>query len=236
MSCDRGRAPSYRTTIRVKEIGLKDATHKRTTLRLPSELHRQLKLAAAEHHMTCEDILVIAVRRELDRLLGPTRRTIEMPHEMNAALAELFLQSMPTFALIKDRRAKIVWVNWHFEKALDVPLRRIIGSTITEAGLIEGLQKETIDENIRQALRSRRPTMSIEGMVLKGTAVISRAQRFVFAGGYLGDVSFVEHEIKDRSFPVEKDVLDRMQRTIPEPGIEPLFMQFLETAPISMAI
>jgi PAS domain-containing protein len=216
---------------------MKTTTLKRTTLRLPTELHRQLRVTAAEQRTTSEAILVEAVRRELERRNATPRRLIEIPSAMNSLLAELLIQSMPTFALIKDRRARIVWVNAFFEKALQSPLSQVVGVTITEAGLIEGIQKETIDENVRQALKDKRPMMSVEGMVLKGLgSVTARTQRFVFGDGFLGDISFVENDIKTRHFDTDRDVVSRMQRTLLDRNVSGLLVPFLEAAPLSIAV
>jgi PAS domain-containing protein len=208
---------------------------KRTTLRLPADIHTQLRITAAEEKTTAEQILVDALRNELARRRGGQRRKLDL-ETMNAGLAEVFLQSMPTFALIKDSQARILWVNFFFEHALQAPLLRIVGQTITQAGLIEGFQKTTIEENIRAAFKSKVPTMNIEGMTLKGIGkVMLRAHRFRFEDRWLGDISFDEHEIKERSIATEPNVLDRLQR-IPEPTGADLFVPFLERAPVAMAI
>src|SRR6266480_1940430 len=150
-----------------------------------------------------------------------------MPTSMNPLLAEIFVQSMPTFALLKDHRARIVWVNSFFERALDVPLTQIVGSTITDLDLTDGIQKETIQENIHHVLRERSALMSKEGMNLKGLGKVTvRAQRFVFNDSMLGDISFVETDIKDDSYPAATDVLRHMQHTALEPSIEPLLLPF----------
>lgn len=209
----------------------------RTTLRLPSELHRRLKMTAAAFGTTSEAILLEAVRRELERRGAAQLRAITIPTAMNAVLAEIFIQSMPTFALIKDRRASIVWVNFFAERALEMSLSEIVGSTITDLGFTDGIQKETILANIQAVLRERGALMSKEGMNLKGLGKVTvRAQRYLFDDRLLGDISFVENDIKDESYPTVMDVLRRMQNTTLEPAVERLLVPFLEAAPVSVAI
>src|SRR5881227_3932978 len=78
--------------------------------------------------------------------------------------------------------------------------------------------------------------MSKEGMNLKGLGNVTvRAQRYVFHD-MLGDISFVENEIKDDSYPTATDVLRRMRHTTIEPAIESLLLPFLEAAPVAIAI
>jgi len=209
----------------------------RTTLRLPSDLHRRLKMTAAAFGTTSEAILVEAVRRELERCGSAHLRAVTIPSSMNAVLAELFLQSMPTFALIKDQRARIVWGNAFVERALEVSLRDIVGSTITDLGFTDGIQKETILENIQTVLRGRGALMSKEGMHLKGLGKVTvRAQRYTFNDTMLGDISFVENDIRDDSYPTMPDVLRRIQQTTMEPTVEPLLVPFLDAAPVAIAI
>ena len=212
-------------------------TMTRTTLRLPSELHRRLKMTAAAFGTTSEAILIEAVRRELERRGSAHLRTVEIPATMSAALGEIFLQSMPTFALIKDRRARITWVNFFTERALEMSLGEIVGATITDLGFTDGIQKETILENIRNVLEGSGPLMSKEGMHLRGLGKVTvRAQRYIFGDRMLGDVSFVENDIKDDSYPTATDVLRRMQRTTLEPAVEHLLVPFLEAAPVAIVI
>jgi PAS domain-containing protein len=193
-------------------------------------------MTAAAQGVTSEAILVEAVRRELERR-GARLRAVKMPSSMSPLLAEIFVQSMPTFALLKDRRARIIWVNSFFERALDVPLAQIIGATITDLDLTDGIQKETILENIHHVLREGGALMSKEGMNLKGLGKVTvRAQRFVFNNSMLGDISFVENDIKDDSYPAATEVLRHMQHTALDPSVEPLLIPFLDDAPISIAI
>jgi PAS domain-containing protein len=207
----------------------------RTTLRLPTELHRRLKVTAASENTTSEAILVEAVRRELDRR-SPQPRQIEMPRTMNATLAEIFLQSMPTFALIKDRRGRIVWVNLFVERSLELTLREIIGETITDLGFTDGIQRDTIQENIRNVVRDGSPRMFTEGMNLKGLGRVTvRAQRYLF-NGMLGDISFVENDINDMSYAAITDVLRRIQRSTLDTGIVELLVPFLAHAPVAIVI
>ena len=207
----------------------------RTTLRLPTELHRQLKMTAAATHTTSEAILVDALRNELGRR-GARFRTITIPGEMNPLLAEIFLQSLPTFALIKDRTGRIQWLNAFAEWTLEVRLADVRLRRITDLGLTEGIQDEEINEHIRYVTQKREARMFKEGMKLKGLGrVIIRAQRFMFENR-LGDISFVENFIKDDWYPTVTDVLRRMEHTTIHQEISDLLVPFLETAPIAIAI
>lgn len=211
------------------------STMKRTTLRLPADIHTLLRITAAEEKTTSERILLEALVNELARRRGSPRRTLDLG-AMNPGLAELFLQSMPTFALIKDSQFRIQWANFFFEKALQIPLLRIVGQTITQAGVIEGFQKTTIEDNIRAAFKSKVPRMNIEGMTLKGYGkAMLRAHRFRFESRWLGDISFDEHEIKDHQVDVESTLLDQLQRMPEPPGAE-LLVPFLARAPVAIAI
>jgi len=194
-------------------------------------------MTAASLRTTSEAIFIEAVRRELERLGSAQLRALEIPGAMNAVLAELFLQSMPTFALIKDQRATIVWVNAFAERALEMSRGDIVGSNITDLGFTDGIQKETILENIQSVLRDRRPLMSKEGMNLNGLGKVTvRAQRYVFGDGMLGDISFIENDINDNSYPAVSDVLRHMQHGTLEPTVEPLLVPFLDVAPLAIAI
>jgi PAS domain-containing protein len=207
----------------------------RTTLRLPADLHLRLKMTAASQRTTSEAILVEALQRELDRRSGPAR-TITMPERMDPVLAELLLESMPTFALIKDRHARIAWVNGFAERALKRSLAEIRDCTITELGVTNGLQRETIEENIARVLDTGEPFSSKEGMHLTGLGKVTiRAHRFM-VDSMLGDISFVEDEIKDEPYPAATDVLARLQRTAPHPHIEGRLLPFLEHAPVAIAL
>jgi PAS domain-containing protein len=207
----------------------------RTTLRLPAELHQRLKMIAASQRTTSEAILEEALRRELDRRGGPAR-CITIPDTMDAVLAELFLESMPTFALIKDRHARIVWVNGFAERALKRSLPEILRCTITELGFTNGLQRETIEENINRVLDTGEPLPSKEGMNLSGLGKVTiRAHRFM-VNDILGDISFIEDEIRDEPYPAATDVIARLQCTTPDARIERLLLPFLERAPVAIAI
>lgn len=209
----------------------------RTTLRLPSELHRRLKLAAAEESTTSESILVEAVRRELQRRSGAQVRTIELPDSMNTQLAEIVLQSMPTLVIIKDQHGRIEWANTFAEQSLEMSLDQIIGWKITELGLTDGIQKEVIVENIERVISEQISDIFKEGMHLKGLGPVTiRAQRFPLPPMKVGDISFVEHEIRDMSYAPPPDVLRRLQHTPPHPMAEELFQPFVEKAPIAMAL
>ncbi len=193
-------------------------------------------MTAAADRTTSEAILVEALRRELERRgAGPARR-ISVPVAMDGVLAELFLESMPTFTLIKDRHARILWVNGFAERALKLTLQEILGCTITELGFTNGLQRETIEANIRRVLDTREPFPSKEGMNLSGLGRVTiRAHRFMI-GDMLADISFVEDEIKEEPYPAVKDVLARLRHRTPDGSITGLLIPFLEHAPVAMAL
>jgi len=193
-------------------------------------------MTAASQRTTSEAILVEAVRRELDRRTAGTVRTIRMPDTMDPVMAELFIESMPTFALLKDQHGRIRWVNSFAERALKLSLEEILGCTITELGITNGLQRETIENNIRRVLETREPSWSKEGIHLSGLGKVTiRAHRFM-ADEMLGDISFVEDEIKEEQYPTSTDVLPRLQRTTPDEHIERVLIPFLTHAPVAIAV
>ncbi len=208
----------------------------RTTLRLPSDLHRRLKMTAASQRTTSEAILIEAIRRELDRRGSAIVRPVVVPDTMNALLAEIFVQSMPTFALIKDRDARIVWVNLYTERALKRQSKDIVGSRITDLGFTDGIQKDTIEANIQSVLRHARALPSMEGINPAGLGKVTvLAYRYLLIE-MLADISFVKDEIREASFPVIEDALQRMQQATLDPSIEARFLPLLEGAPVAIAI
>lgn len=209
----------------------------RTTLRLPTAVHRQLRQVAIAEGTTSERILLDALQRELARRQAK-QRDIVIPDRMTPLLAELFLQSLPTFALIKDRRACIRWVNSHFETTFGKPLHSIAGRPITEIEVLKGIRRDTIEAAIAKALATNVPVMSTESLTLQGVgAVIVRTHRFTFADSlFLGDVSFLERDLEEGHFEVAHDVIQRMQNSKLEPGVEELLVPFLNEAPASMAL
>lgn len=217
-----------------------DVGRKRTTLRLPGYMHAQLRKVAAERHVSAEAILEEALRRELERLAAGPVREVPIPSEMTPILAELFLESMPAYALIKDTKTRIVWVNGLFERHIASPLLHLVGKSITETGVISDFQKESIEANILAALHGDSPGVYFEQLTLKGRgSVLSRAHRFTFnceGHRFLGDVSFVEDDFDPlRSIKVELAVA-RMEKMLPDANIDSLYVPFLEAAPVAMAI
>jgi len=219
----------------VKKNG-KDDDFVQTTVRLPPELSRQLKITAAHLDVSIQDFLISIIRQELERHGYETERQIVIPSTMTPALAELVLLSMPCFAVIKDRQARIEWINYFYEKELDAPLLRVAGRSFTEAGLARGFSKERIEANIRRTFKSGQPTPSIETMVIKERYVTVRAQRFVFNENKLGDISFIVGDIHERDFDADPNVILRMQKTKLDPRLETLFVPFLEAAPVAIAV
>lgn len=192
-------------------------------------------MTAASQRTTSEAILVEALSRELERR-GAGPRAITIPETMNEVLAELFLESLPTFALLKDRHARIVWVNGFAERVLELRLAEILRCRITELGFTNGLQRETIEENIRRVLDTGEPYPSKEGMHLSGLGKVTiRAHRFM-VDDMLGDISFIEDEIKEEAYPAATDAIARVQRTTLDAGIERILLPFLEQAPVAIAI
>jgi PAS domain-containing protein len=205
-------------------------------MRLPSDLHRRLKMTAASGGTTSEAILIEAVRRELDRRGSAIIRPVAVPDAMNGLLAEIVIQSMPTFALIKDDQARIVWVNLYTQRALKRTSNQIVGSKITDLGLTDGIQKDTIEANIQHVLAKRQSWPSKEGMNLTGLGKVTiRAHRYI-VNDALGDISFVEDDIREARFPIVDDAVQRMQQTTLDPTIETLFLPFLETAPVAIVV
>ena len=216
-----------------------DVGRKRTTLRLPAYMHAQLRKLATERHVSAEAILQEALRRELERLAAGPVRAVAIPSEMTSILAELFLESMPAYALIKDTKTRIVWVNSLFERHLASPLLHLVGKNITETGVISDFEKDRIEANILAALHTG-SGVYFEQLSLKGRgSVHSRAHRFAFnceGRRFLGDVSFVEDDFDPtKAIKVERAV-SRMENVLPDAHIDRLFVPFLETAPVAMAI
>ena len=220
----------------------------KTTLRISEELHRRLKTTAGELRMTSERILEDALQRELDRLNATKWRSdisrdihdlLELRTSMPSPfLAELFLQSLPAFCVIKDPESKIRWANFFFEETLGVPLAQARNRTIGDVAELEGFERENVERNIEKVKGSREPQEAIEGLTLKNLGTINiRADRFVIPGSnMLGDVSFIERSIRDTSFDVSPDVLVRMQRSARDHTIEELFPPFLHGIPAASAL
>jgi len=220
----------------------------KTTLRIPEELHRQLRMTAGEQGMTSEEILREALQRELDRLNAGKRRS-DVSREIrdlldlrvttpSAFLAELFLQSMPAFAVIKDQESRIRWANFFFEETLGASLAQARGKTISDLAGLEGRERERVERNIAYVRESGAAQKAFEGLTLKNLGTLNiRAERFPLEQwDMFGDVSFIERDIRVASFDVKSDVLLRMQRSSPDRMLEEMFPAFLRKAPVAIAL
>jgi PAS domain-containing protein len=132
---------------------------------------------------------------------------------------------------MKDSSGRIYWINRFFSKVFGVSLVNVVGKPITDVLHVNAGQRETIEENIRQAVREKVPSFTIE-IVGK---MSFRAERFPFDKSMLGDVSFDQKQIREHEIEVDREVLPVMERRA-APGVERLFVPFVEAAPVAMAI
>jgi hypothetical protein len=220
----------------------KDTKIKLTTVRLPIELHSLLRGAAIADGVTSEAIIKEALRRELNRRnFGKPSEFGDPPNEWGPALAEIFLQFLPTPCSIKDENAKIVWVNFSYEDLCRKSLSELEGKSIEETGLLDDFfDAVEIEIDIRKVFEDKIPREFTEGISIKGQErILIRAQRFLFCTDrkYLGDFSFDEKGLRKRKqWSIKTNVADRLRHASKTDSFNELFIPFLETAPISIAL
>lgn len=216
---------------------------RRTTVRIPEELYTLLRIAAAKDNTTHEAIFVEALQREFERREHIEIRELkEIPDEFNSTLAEIFLQSLPTPCAIKDKRGRIIWVNFSYERLCRVSLEQLKDKTLKDVGLVDYISEESetiIENDIKKIFMTGEPRELYEDLVIDGQErILFRAQLFPFGDKkqYLGDISFNEQNIFQHEWSLNTNTLNRLRKTRVSSEVKNLFMPFLEAANISAAI
>lgn len=223
---------------------------KRTTVRLPKELHTRLRNTALSSGITAEEIIRRALVRELESteslakdsaaldLYNSVRKAldafrqrtnlatleaaqpIEETPSWSPVIAYRFLQHLPALAVIKDNRARIIWCNTAYEHAFGRSLAQIQGRTTGELGFTGEGDRAGVDKDIRRVLKSGKPMESIETVQVPGRPLVLRVHRFIFIHPTSGEVL-----LGDVSFDVSRFAHHISDRASQQPTSPPVPVQ-----------
>ena len=222
----------------------------RTTVRMPSDLHEQLKQAAVALKTSAEAIIQLSLRQTLPKIHFASRP--DHPQDWGPLLAVRFAQFLPFPFVLKDKGGAIIYANHAYEREFGFSLLQMRSRRIEDLLSGPAVQRDSIRDNIESVLRGERasaefveavtfhiPTIGADGYhELKTETVVYRSVRWMFnkQDEFLGDFTFGWGGPQRRPVPETSDLCRSVLKLSVPCALGELIQAALESAPLSIVI